>query len=124
MKFPKATVLLVSAALLVVLWNQFRAQPQPLDTGRFTNLAANPVERTAVVDWAISQIPTLCEEATGQSHGSDAFTACVASSEAHTSSCRRAMYREFPSVIASDEVFRDLSISTMNCLVRYARPLD
>ncbi|MCL7943747.1 hypothetical protein [Marinobacter sp. ATCH36] len=117
MKLPKVTIVLVSASLLFVLWEQTREQPEPVDASRFTNLAANPVERSVAVDWVITQIPALCEDAAGQSRGSEAHSECVSKSEARTSSCRRALYDRFPSVIASDDVFRDLSITAMNCLV-------
>ncbi|KPQ00034.1 hypothetical protein [Marinobacter sp. HL-58] len=117
MKFPKVTVVLVSAALLFVLWEQTREQPEAVDASRFTNLAANPVERSVAVDWVITQIPALCEDASGQSRGADAYEQCVSRSETRTSSCRRALYDRFPSVIASDDLFRDLSLSAMNCLV-------
>lgn len=117
MKFPKVTVVLVSAALLFVLWEQTQEQPEPVDARRFTNLAVNPVERSVAVDWVVTQIPALCEDATGKSPGADAYSDCVSQSEARTSSCRRAIYDRFPSVIASEAVFRDLSITAMNCLV-------
>lgn len=117
MKFPKVTVVLVSAALLFVVWEQTRERPEPVDASRFTNLKANPVERSVTVDWLVARIPALCEDATGQSPGTQAHTKCVAESESRTSACRRALYDRFPSVIASERVFRDLSITAMNCLV-------
>lgn len=117
MKIPKVTLVLVSAALLFVLWEQTREQPEPVDASRFTNLAANPVERSVAVDWVVTQIPALCEDATGQSRGAEAYSTCVSGAEARTSACRRAIYDRFPSVIASEAVFRDLSITAMNCLV-------
>lgn len=117
MKFPKVTVVLVSAALLFVVWEQTRERPAPVDASRFTNLQANPVERSVTVDWLIARIPALCEDATGQRPDTQAYTNCVAESESRTSSCRRALYDRFPSVIASEAVFRDLSITAMNCLV-------
>lgn len=117
MPFPKATVILVSAALIFVVWEQFRDQPAPIDSTRFKNLASNPVERSEVVDWVVSQIPVLCEEASGAEKGSAAFSECVERGESRTSSCRRKIYDAFPGVIASDPVFRDVSITTMNCLV-------
>lgn len=117
MKFPKVTVILVSTALLFVLWEQTRDQPEPVGASRFSDLATNPVERSVTVDWVISQIPVLCEDATGQGRGAGDYSKCVSESEARTSSCRRAIYDRFPSVIASEAVFRDLSITAMNCLV-------
>lgn len=123
MKFPIATVTLVSAALIFIVWEQTRDQPEPVDPSRFANLASDPVERSAVVDWVITQIPALCEEATGSS-GSEAFSECVERGESRNSGCRRAIYDKFPSVIASESVFRDVSISMMNCLVQQSRPID
>lgn len=117
MKFPKVTVILVSAALLFVLWEQTRDQPEPVDASRFSNLAANPVERSVAMDWVVTRIPELCEDATGQGRGAEDYSECVNESEARTSSCRRSVYDRFPSVIASEAVFRDLSITAMNCLV-------
>jgi len=117
MKFPKVTVILVSAALLFVLWEQNRDKPAPVEASRFTELASSPVERSVAVDWVVTQIPSLCENSTGQRRGADAHSECVTESEARTSACRRAIYDRFPSVIASEDVFRDLSITAMNCLV-------
>lgn len=117
MKVPKVTIVLVSAALLFVLWEQTRERPESVDASRFTNLAANPVERSVAVDWVVTRIPALCEDATGQSRGADAHSNCVSNGESRTSSCRRELYDRFPSVIASEAVFRDLSITAMNCLV-------
>lgn len=117
MKFPTVTVVLVSAALLFVLWEQTREPPEPIDASRFINLAANPVERSAAVDWVVSQIPELCADATGQGGGSELHSRCASESEARTSGCRRMIYDRFPGVIASQAVFRDLSITMMNCLV-------
>lgn len=117
MKFPVVTVTLVSAALLYVLWDQYREQPAPVDPSRFTNLSANPVERGVVVDWAVAQLPELCADATGSAPGSDVHRQCQTRSDKRESACRRAMADRFPDMIASDPVFRDLAISTMNCLV-------
>lgn len=117
MKFPKVTVVLVSAALLFVLWEQTRERPEPVDASRFANLAANPVDRNVAMDWVVTQIPALCADSTGQRRGADANAECISASEARTSACRRAVYDRFPSVIASEGVFRDLSITVMNCLV-------
>ncbi|WP_152205298.1 hypothetical protein [Marinobacter changyiensis] len=117
MKFPKVTVVLVSAALLFILWQQTREQPEPATASRFTNLSANPVERSIAVDWIVTQIPALCADATEQSRDAEARSNCVSESEARTSSCRRMIYDRFPAVIASEAVFRDLSITAMNCLV-------
>lgn len=117
MKFPIVTVTLVSAALLFVLWDQTREQPQPVDASRFTNLASNPAELSTTVDWVITQVPNLCEKATDQAEGSKAYAACVKKAEARTSTCRRGVYDRFPSVVASDAVFRDLSITLIDCLV-------
>jgi hypothetical protein len=117
MKFPKVTVVLVSAALLFVLWEQTRERPQPVSASRFTNLAANPVEAGLAMDWVVRQLPALCEDATGQGSGSDVHAVCVSEGESRTSACRRAIYDRFPSVVASEEVFRDMSITAMSCLV-------
>ncbi len=117
MKFPKVTVVLVSAALLFVVWEQTRERPEPVEAGRFTNLSANPVERSVTVDWLVARIPAFCEDAIGQRPGTEAHSNCVAESEARTSSCRRTLDDRFPSVIDSEAAFRDLSITAMNCLV-------
>lgn len=117
MKFPKVTIVLVSAALLFVVWEQTRERPAPVDASRFTNLAANPVERSVAVDWMVTRIPALCEDATEHSREADAYSNCVSDGENRTSPCRRELYDRFPSVIASEAVFRDLSLTAMNCLV-------
>ena len=124
MKFPTVTVILVSAALIFVVWEQSREQPEPVDASRFTNLAANPVERGVVVDWLTEQVPGLCEEAAGAAVGTEAHASCVESSEAREPACRRAMADRFPGIIASKEVFRDLSITLINCLVPHNQPID
>lgn len=123
MKFPIATVILVSAALMFIVWERTRDQPEPVDPGRFANLASDPIERSEVVDWVATQIPVLCEEATGSSSGSEAFSECVERGESRSSTCRRAIYDKFPSIIASEGVFRDVSITMMNCLVPQSRPI-
>ncbi|SHK30051.1 hypothetical protein SAMN05216369_1417 [Marinobacter antarcticus] len=117
MKFPTVTVTLVSAALLFVLWDQTREQQQAVDASRFTNLSKHPVVLGTAVDWAITQVPSLCEKATGQTDGAEAYSSCVKQAEARTSTCRRAAYDRFPSIVASESVFRDLSITLINCLV-------
>ncbi|MCG7198817.1 hypothetical protein MD273_03660 [Marinobacter pelagius] len=117
MKFPVVTVTLVAAALAVVLWEQTREQPEPVDANRFADLATDPVDRNTAVDWVIGQIPSMCEQATGQGAGTDAHSKCVKESKPRSSSCRREVRDRFPSIIASDAVFRDLSITLMNCLV-------
>ena len=117
MKFPKVTVVLVSAALLFVLWDQTREQPDPLDASRLSNLQANPVELSAAVDWIFGQIPDFCSDVTGESSGATAQSDCVEKAEARTSTCRRMLYDRFPSVVASEAVFRDVSLTAMACLV-------
>ncbi|MDX1599375.1 MAG: hypothetical protein R3295_11995 [Marinobacter sp.] len=117
MQFPKATVILVSAALIFVAWEHFRDRPDSPDSARFTNLASNPAERSEVVDWVVTQIPELCQEASDGEQGSDAYSECVKRGESRTSACRRQIYDGFPAIIASDRVFRDVSITMMNCLV-------
>lgn len=124
MKFPKVTVVLVSAALLFVLWEQTRERPQPVDARRFTNLAANPVELSVAMDWVVRQLPALCEESVGQGPGSEAHSACVSDGETRTSACRRAVYDRFPDVVASEEVFRDVSITAMSCLIPQSGLID
>ncbi|AZT84819.1 hypothetical protein EHN06_15360 [Marinobacter sp. NP-4(2019)] len=124
MKFPKATVILVSAALIFVVWEQFRDQPDPVNSARFKNLAANPAERSEVVDWVVTQIPVLCEEASGGGEGRATYSECVERGESRTSTCRRKIYDAFPGVIASDSVFRDVSITMMNCLVPRSGLID
>ena len=124
MKFPLVTVTLVSAALIFVVWEQTREHPEPVDASRFTNLAADPVERGVVVDWLVEQVPGHCAEATGAAGGTDAHTRCMESSEAREPACRRAMADRFPGIIASEGVFRDLSITLLNCLVPHNQPID
>ena len=117
MKFPKVTVVLVSAALLFVLWDQTREQPDPIDANRLTNLRANPVELSAAVDWIFTQIPDFCSDAAGEGSGTKVHADCVEKAEARTSTCRRMLYDRFPSVIASEATFRDVSLTAMACLV-------
>lgn len=115
-KFPAVTVALVLAALLYVFWDQTREPPQLVDAGRFTNLQNNPVKLSTTVDWVITQVPSFCEQATDQSEKNPA--SCVKYAEARTSICRRGVYDRFPSVVASETVFRDVSITLINCLVQ------
>lgn len=117
MKFPTVTVTLVSLALVVVIWQQSQDQQDTIDPSRFANLAANPVERGTVVDWVVTQVPALCQEATSQADGSEAVSQCVERSERRSSNCRRALYDHFPALISSEAVFRDLTITAMDCLV-------
>jgi hypothetical protein len=117
MKFPKVTVLLVSAALLFVLWDQTREQPDPIDASRLANLQANPVELSAAVDWIFGQIPDFCTDATGEDREGEAHRDCVEQADARTSTCRRMLYDRFPSVVASEAVFRDVSLTAMECVV-------
>ena len=117
MKVPKVTVVLVSAALLFVLWDQTREQPDPIDARRLSNLQANPVELSAAVDWIFGQIPDFCSDVTGEGSGATAQSDCVEKAEARTSTCRRMLYDRFPSVVASEAVFRDVSLTAMACLV-------
>lgn len=117
MKFPTVTVTLVSAALIYVVWDQTRSQPEPAGPAQFANVAASPVERGEVVDWVVEQIPAFCQEATGQGDDSEAVAQCVERSEKRSSACRRAMYDRFPDSIASDSLFRDLTLTMMECLV-------
>jgi len=123
MKFPTVTVILVSAALLFVLWNQTREQPAPLDADRIGNISVEPVERARIVDWVVGQVPRLCEEATGGSAGSRDYYDCLDSSGSRQSSCRRAMADQFPGMIGSEQIFRNLSVTMMDCLVRQSRLL-
>lgn len=118
MKFPKVTVILVSAALVYVAWDLTRETPDPGDPARFANPAANPVDRSDVADWVMSQVPVLCEDATGVSEGGPAHSTCVEQSEARHSMCRRSIYSTFPEVIRSEAVFRDVTLTMMECLVR------
>lgn len=117
MKFPKVTVVLVSAALLFVLWDQTREQPDPIDANRLTNLRANPIELSAAVDWIFTQIPDFCSDATGEGSGTKVHADCVEKAEARTSTCRRMLYDRFPSVVASEATFRDVSLTAIACLV-------
>ncbi|MGB1838247.1 MAG: hypothetical protein ACPHZA_01795 [Marinobacter adhaerens] len=117
MKFPTVTVVLVSAALLFVLWDQTREQPDPIDANRLTNLRANPVELSAAVDWIFTQIPDFCSDAAGEGSGTKVHADCVEKAEARTSTCRRMLYDRFPSVVASEATLRDVSLTAMACLV-------
>lgn len=123
MKFPTATVILVSAALVFVIWNQTREQPAPLDARRLANLAAQPVERGRIVDWVTEQLPRLCQEATGTPSGSSEHQGCLDASETREPSCRRAMAERFPGMIGSEQIFRSLSVTMMECLVHQSRRL-
>lgn len=69
------------------------------------------------MDWVVQQIPQLCKDVQGGEHGGQAVSDCVEKGEARTSACRREIYDRFPSIIASDTVFRDLTLTTMECLV-------
>ena len=115
MKFPVVTVTLVAGALLYVLWSQYQEPSAPVEPASFTDLTSNPAKRSDVVDLVIGQIPELCSDAVS---GPEAITECVKLAESRTSSCRRVVYDNFPDNVASDAVFRDASITMMNCLVR------
>lgn len=117
MKFPIVTVAMVSVALVYVFWGQTQEQTDPGDPARFTNLQANPVKSSEVVDWAITQIPEVCAQAVGRTGGDDAVADCVKRAQPRTSTCRRAVYDTFPDYVNSEALFRDVSISMMNCLV-------
>jgi hypothetical protein len=123
MKFPTATVTLVSAALLFVLWSQTREQPEPLAVDRLADIAAEPVERGRIVDWAMAQLPRLCEEATGRAAGNDEYDDCLKASKSRSSICRRAMADQFPDMIGSEQGFRNLAVTMMDCLVQQSRLL-
>lgn len=114
-KFPIVTVTLVLAALLFVLWDQTREQPQTVDASRFTNLKEHPVKLSTTVDWIITQVPALCGQGNSKKAESDKAR-CIKQAEARTSTCRRGVYDRFPSIVASDAVFRDVSITLINCL--------
>lgn len=123
MKFPTVTVILVSASLAFVLWDQTREPPAPLDASRLANLASQPVERGLVADWVMEQVPRLCEEATGSASGSREYADCVAASEPREPICRRAIADRFPDMIGSEQIFRNLSVTMMDCLIQQSRPL-
>lgn len=123
MKFPTATIILVSAALLFVLWDLTREQPAPLDASRVANLEAQPAARGMVLDWVIGQVPRLCEEATGERAGSSDHEACLKASKSRQPTCRRAMADQFPGMIYSEQIFRNLSVTMMDCLVQQSRLL-
>nr|WP_252737960.1 hypothetical protein [Marinobacter salexigens] len=103
-------------ALLYVFWDQTREPPQLVDAGRFTNLQNNPVKLSTTVDWVVTQIPSFCEQASDRSEKAQA--SCVEYAQTRTSTCRRGVYDRFPSVVASEAVFRDVSITLINCLVQ------
>lgn len=117
MKFPKVTVVMVSAALLFVLWDQNREQPEPMDASQLANLRAQPLELAPAVDWIFTQIPEFCRDTGGVGEGSAQLADCVDAAKARTSSCRRMLYDRFPGMIASEAVFRDLTLTAMECLV-------
>ncbi|WP_303290463.1 hypothetical protein [Marinobacter sp. SS5-14b] len=119
MKFPVVTVTLVTGALIYVLWSQTREPSAPADPASFTELATKPAKRSDVVDLAIAQIPELCAQAT-KGRDSQAYAECVELADSRTSSCRRLVYDNFPDNVTSDAVFRDVSITMMNCLVRHS----
>ncbi|MDI9244719.1 hypothetical protein [Marinobacter sp. CHS3-4] len=124
MKFPIATVALVSAALAFVFWQYNQAPPAGSEENRFHNLSSNPIERGEVVDWVASQVSDLCVEATGFPSGTEKHGDCVASSESNQPGCRRLAAAEYPPEITSDAAFRDLSTTMMACMVRQSRPLN
>jgi hypothetical protein len=123
MKFPTATIILVSAALIFVLWDQTREQPAPLDASRVANLEAQPVARGLVLDWVTGQVPRLCEEATGERAGGKDHKACLKASRSRQPTCRRAMADQFPGMINAEQIFRNLSVTMMDCLVQQSRLL-
>jgi hypothetical protein len=123
MKFPTATVILVSAAVLFVLWNQTREPAPPLDTTSFNNPASSPVDRSRVLDWVMDEVPRLCKEATGSGEGANDHAACLDAVETRESVCRRAMADQFPDTIGSEQMFRDVSVTMMDCLVQQSRLL-
>lgn len=124
MKFPTATVVLVSAALLFVLWDQTREPPVPLKPSHIANLAAQPVELGRIVDWVTGQVPGLCQESTGMPEGSREHDDCLDASKSREPICRRAMADRFPGMIGTERTFRDLSITMMDCLVQQSRVLE
>ncbi|MEE3169824.1 MAG: hypothetical protein VX324_06830 [Pseudomonadota bacterium] len=117
MKFPKVTVVLVAASLLYVLWHQTRDQAEPIDASRLTNLQANPVELGSAVDWIFSQIPEFCRNGGEVASGTEPYETCIQTAEARTSSCRRMLYDRFPATVASDALFRDMTLTAMECLI-------
>ncbi|HET8850221.1 MAG TPA: hypothetical protein VFM78_10090 [Marinobacter sp.] len=115
MKFPIVTVVLVSAALGVVLWDQSREAPAPVNAARFTDLAQNPVARGVAVDWITDQAPEQCED--GTAFPDETRQACLDGIDRRTGSCQRAMADQFPETLRSEAQFRDLSITLLGCLV-------
>ncbi|MGC8120245.1 hypothetical protein [Marinobacter sp. VGCF2001] len=116
MKMPVVTITLVCAALAYVLWDQARESSAPAGAGRFSNLAAHPASRSEVLDFMVGRIPGQCTEAVGQASG-PAFNDCAELADSRSSSCRRSMADRLPDNVASEAVFRDLSISMINCLI-------
>ena len=116
MKFPIVTVVLVSAALGVVLWDQSREAAEPVNAARFTHLAQNPVERGVAVDWITDQAPAQCEDMVEPGDESG-LRSCLNGIKQRTGSCQRAMADRFPDTLGSDAQFRDLSITLLGCLV-------
>jgi hypothetical protein len=116
MKFPIATVVLVSAALGVVLWDQSREAPEPVNAARFINLAENPVARGVAVAWVTEQAPAQCDEraAMGDDHSRED---CLDGIARRTGNCQRAMMDWFPDTLRTEAQFRDLSITLLGCLV-------
>jgi len=123
MKFPTATVILVSAAILFVLWNQTREPTPPIDASNFNNPASDPVDRSRVLDWAVEEVPRLCKEATGVGEGAREYADCLNAVKTREPVCRRAMADRFPDTIGSEQMFRDVSVTMMDCLVQHSRLL-
>lgn len=69
-----------------------------------------------VLDFVVSRVPVFCSEATGRDSG-ETFNDCVQLANSRSSSCRRTMVGQFPDNVMSEAVFRDLSITMINCLV-------
>lgn len=123
MKFPIVTVVLLSAALGVVLWDQSREVSEPVNAARFTHLAEHPVERGVAVDWITDQAPAQCEDR-ATFGDENARQACLEGIDRRTGPCQRAMVDRFPDTLGSEAQFRDLSIALLGCLVPRSGRVD
>ena len=116
MKFPYATVILVSAAIGYILWEQSRPA-MDLSPSRFTDLRANPATKEEVLAFFTRQAKGLCFEKTEGATNSASFDACMEQAAQRRPECKQITSRNMPELINSEEEFREYGIYLMNCLV-------